>query len=163
MWTSFGPRSVLMFKHLNIDNNVATQNHPNLCGPRTTQNHPINWAPDMRRRSSRVNPISGYLGYKLQTLLTSLGPDLLPVERESNKKVSGLHTTSINILARNFSGMNPNTQSPVFLLLLRHAQGTPRNKQACKAQRCDSYLQIWNYHSLTHSLTWVGARRCYCI
>ena len=73
--------------------------------------------PDMRRRSSRVNPISGYLGYKLQTLLTSLGPDLLLVERESNKKVSGLHTTSINILARNFSCMNPTTrilQAPSF-------------------------------------------------
>ena len=26
-------------------------------------------------------------------------------------------------------------------------------KQARKARRCDSYLQIWNYESLTHSLT----------
>ena len=39
------------------------------------------------------------------------------------------------------------------------------SKQARKARRCDSYLQIWNNQSLTHSLTdWltgVGARRCY--
>ena len=40
-------------------------------------------------------------------------------------------------------------------------------QQARKARRCDSYLQIWNYHPLTDPLTdWltgVGARRCYCI
>ena len=28
-----------------------------------------------------------------------------------------------------------------------------QKKQARKAQRCDSYLQIWNYHPLTHWLT----------
>ena len=40
-------------------------------------------------------------------------------------------------------------------------------KQARKARRCDSYLQIWNYqwltHSLTHWLTGVTARRYYRI
>ena len=34
-------------------------------------------------------------------------------------------------------------------------------KQARKAWRCDKYLQIWHYHSLTDSLN--SARRCYCI
>ena len=42
-----------------------------------------------------------------------------------------------------------------------------QQQQALKARRCDSYLQIWNYQSLTdpltHWLTGVGARRCYCI
>ena len=38
------------------------------------------------------------------------------------------------------------------------------SKQACKARRCDSYLQIWNYQSLTNDpLTGVTARRCYRI
>ena len=41
------------------------------------------------------------------------------------------------------------------------------DKQARKARRCNSYPQIWNYqsvtHSLTHPLTGVTARRCYRI
>ena len=37
---------------------------------------------------------------------------------------------------------------------LKIARGAPiLEKQACKARRCVSYLQIWNYHWLTHPLT----------
>ena len=42
--------------------------------------------------------------------------------------------------------------------------GQPLSKQAHKARRCDSYLQFWNYESLTdlltHPLTGVSAWRC---
>ena len=43
-------------------------------------------------------------------------------------------------------------------ITIRVGSDTDQNKT-----RCDSYLQIWNYHSLTDPLTGVGARRCYRI
>ena len=106
--------------------------------------------PDTRRRSSRVNPISGYLGYKLQTLLTSLGPDLLLVERESNKKVSGLHTYHLHqYIGQEFLMHEPyygNTRSPVLLQNMLAKLG-----DAIATSKSETITD-----SLTHSLSLTG-------
>ena len=78
-------------------------------------------------------------------------------DRMQKRKISVNRQTTNMVPEKKFSGLTK--------------QILVRSKQACTAQRCDSYLQIWNYQSLTHWLTdslthWltgVGARRCYRI
>ena len=77
-------------------------------------------------------------------------------------KVSFLHLNFLELNWQNFSQLvHPHTGDWTRVAEFTFGQKINKNfKQARKARRCNSYLQIWNYQWLTHSLTVTDRGSC---